>query len=73
MTPSLDEEVTVNFLVLSDWGRCGDAIQRAVADGMATVAATDAPEFVIACGDNFYEAGVESVDDPHWQASFENV
>ncbi len=31
------------------------------------------PKFVVAVGDNFYEDGVASVTDPHWQNSFEKV
>jgi hypothetical protein len=27
----------------------------------------------VSSGDNFYEEGVESVDDPHWKSSFEDV
>ena len=29
--------------------------------------------FVISVGDNFYENGVASLQDPHWQQSFEHV
>jgi tartrate-resistant acid phosphatase type 5 len=29
--------------------------------------------FVVSVGDNFYERGVTSLDDPHWQQSFETV
>lgn len=63
----------INFLIISDWGQRGNATQRAVARGMATVAASKGAQFVISCGDNFYDAGVESLEDSHWQQSFETV
>lgn len=63
----------MNFLILSDWGQRGNATQRAVANGMARVAESAGAQFVISCGDNFYDAGVASIDDSHWQESFEGV
>lgn len=63
----------MNFLIISDWGQRGNEIQRAVAKGMATVAGSRGVQFVISCGDNFYDAGVQSIEDPHWQESFETV
>jgi acid phosphatase len=70
------ETVTVNnfnFLVFGDWGREGEQDQREVATQMAIAAKATQSRFVVAVGDNFYETGVTSVDDPHWQNSFENV
>ena len=63
----------LNFLVIGDWGRKGTAGQRAVARGMARVAARLRSRFVLTTGDNFYDDGVASVDDSHWQWSFEDV
>jgi acid phosphatase len=40
---------------------------------MATVAASNKAQFIISCGDNFYDTGVKSIEDPHWQESFETV
>jgi tartrate-resistant acid phosphatase type 5 len=31
------------------------------------------PDFVVSTGDNFYESGLVSVDDPRFAASFTNV
>ena len=63
----------LNFLIVGDWGRNGEPDQLAVATQMGIVAqATDA-KFVISVGDNFYENGVATVDDPQWQSSFEKV
>jgi acid phosphatase len=61
------------FVALGDWGRRGDPVQRAVARGLAAGARDVGGRFVLAVGDNFYPAGVESVRDPHWAASFERV
>jgi tartrate-resistant acid phosphatase type 5 len=40
---------------------------------MALACQQVAAGFVISLGDNFYEDGVASLDDPHWQQSFERV
>lgn len=63
----------LNFIVFGDWGRNGEQDQRAVAAQMAEAAAAMDAKFIISLGDNFYEDGVKSVDDPQWQTSFENV
>ena len=62
-----------SFVALGDWGRAGDRHQLDVAASMARAAAEIGSRFVISVGDNFYPAGVQSVDDPQWQASFEQV
>ena len=64
---------SLNFLVFGDWGRSGEQDQLDVAAQMGIAAKAMAAKFVISVGDNFYEHGVASVDDPQWQASFENV
>jgi len=63
----------LNFLVLGDWGRNGEKDQREVATQMGIAAQELDAKFVISVGDNFYENGVKSVDDPQWQTSFEQV
>lgn len=63
----------LNFLVLGDWGRNGEPDQTAVATQMGIAAQAMDAKFIIAVGDNFYEDGVSSVDDPQWQSSFEKV
>ena len=64
---------TVNFLVFGDWGRNGEKDQADVAREMGVVAKKIDAQFILAVGDNFYEDGVASVDDPQWQSSFEQV
>lgn len=61
------------FLAMGDWGREGEPHQRAVAAQMAATAAQVQARFILAVGDNFYEDGVKSVNDPQWQSSFEQV
>jgi acid phosphatase len=63
----------LNFLIFGDWGREGQKEQRAVAEQMGTAAEAIGAKFVISVGDNFYEHGVKSVDDPQWQTSFEKI
>ncbi len=63
----------LNYLLLGDWGRKGEPDQAAVAKQMGLKGAKMDAKFVIAVGDNFYEHGVASVTDPHWQKSFEKV
>lgn len=62
-----------SFFVIGDWGRNGDFNQRELADVMNTSAGKLWTRFVATTGDNFYENGVASVDDPLWMSSFENV
>jgi tartrate-resistant acid phosphatase type 5 len=64
---------SLNFLAVGDWGREGTNRQRDVAVRMGESARELDARFVISVGDNFYEDGVTSVDDPAWQASFERV
>ncbi len=63
----------LNFQVFGDWGRRGERDQVEVAEQMAKAAGNVQPRFIVSVGDNFYENGVKSVDDPHWQKSFEQV
>lgn len=63
----------LGFLVVGDWGRDGGMSQRAVAGAMAAAATAGKPRFILSVGDNFYEDGVASVDDPHFAASFERI
>jgi acid phosphatase len=63
----------LNFLIFGDWGRQGEQDQIEVATQMAKAAKELDPKFIISVGDNFYENGVQSVDDPHWQKSFQEV
>ena len=63
----------LNFLLVSDWGWNGYNEQTNVANQMAKTADQADPKFIISCGDNFQISGVQSVTDPLWMASFENI
>jgi acid phosphatase len=68
-----DEHEAIAFVALGDWGQRGRRSQHQVAKAMATTAADLSSRFVLAAGDNFYPAGVRSVEDAHWRDSFEDV
>jgi acid phosphatase len=63
----------LNFGIIGDWGRHGRPDQLAVAQQMGIACAQANASFMISVGDNFYEDGVASLQDLHWQNSFENV
>lgn len=64
---------TLAFVAVGDWGRNGANHQRAVAEQMGRAATEIGSQFVAALGDNFYERGVTSAQDPQWRSSFEDV
>jgi tartrate-resistant acid phosphatase type 5 len=64
---------TIHFFVLSDWGFSGSDNQRKVATEMAQVSKLVGLNFILTCGDNFQIAGVDSVNDPLWFDNYENV
>ncbi len=61
---------TVRFVAFGDTGE-GNEAQYAVGQAMATLCAEKGCDFGILLGDNFYDSGVEGVDDPQWQDKFE--
>ncbi|XP_055954885.1 tartrate-resistant acid phosphatase type 5 [Patella vulgata] len=69
---------SLKFLVIGDWGGTDKfpyttVGQVSTARQMEQLAEKEHPEFVLALGDNFYNDGVETVDDPRFQDTFENV
>jgi len=60
----------VRFVMVGDTGT-GKEAQHAVADAMAAKCEAHGCDFVVLAGDNIYESGVDSVDDPQWQEKFE--
>jgi tartrate-resistant acid phosphatase type 5 len=70
---SVDDQPRLSFAVIGDWGRQGSPSQRQVARQMGIACEREKPAFVVSVGDNFYERGVTSLDDSHWQHSFETV
>lgn len=65
-------DAPLSFVVIGDWGR-GTEAQHHVAAEMGRAAAAAKARFVLSVGDNFYEQGVESIDDPLWKSAFEDV
>ncbi len=61
------------FLAVGDWGRDGASHQRDVAARMGERAAAIGSAFTVSVGDNFYNTGVQSITDPQWRTSFEDV
>ncbi|MCG8421702.1 MAG: metallophosphoesterase [Proteobacteria bacterium] len=60
----------VRFIALGDGGE-GNATQYAVAAGAVEVCAQRGCDFALYLGDNFYDNGVESVDDDEFTTKFE--
>ena len=60
------------FVALGDTGH-GNAGQRSVAQAMSNLTASQPIDFALLLGDNFYDDGVRSVDDPLFQDCFEAV
>ncbi len=63
----------LRFLAVGDWGRDGASHQRDVAAQMGRTAQAIDARFILSVGDNFYENGVASTQDPQWKTSFEEV
>lgn len=72
-TAARAETTPTAFVAIGDWGRKGEMHQTEVAAAMGQAAAEIGSRFVLSAGDNFYPAGVQTVDDPHWKESFEDI
>jgi tartrate-resistant acid phosphatase type 5 len=62
----------IYFIAIGDQGK-GGAGQRHVARLMNEKASQDSLNFVITLGDNIYNHGVSSVNDPQWKRKFEVI
>lgn len=60
------------FLAIGDTGK-GTEGQQAVADAMAAKCKVDRCDFAVMLGDNLYESGASSPDDPQFKTKFEDV
>jgi hypothetical protein len=69
----LPSKTAYNFIIISDFGRDGFSNQKEVADMMAKVANETNINFYVTGGDNFQIKGVQSIKDPLWLSSFENI
>lgn len=69
---SFRDSAAIRFLVVGDWGT-GASAQKRVAAQMCAKAGAEKPAFILSTGDNIYNSGVSSVDDPQWKTKFEDV
>src|SRR6185503_5688881 len=60
----------VRFAAMGDTGKGNDG-QKQVASAIEAKCAQSGCDFVQLLGDNIYESGATSVDDPEWQLKFE--
>lgn len=67
------DEQDVDLLIIGDWGRNGHFSQRSVAKWMDIASHLLDAEMIVTTGDNFYDNGIASVDDPFWISSFESI
>ncbi len=63
----------LRFIVIGDWGEKGNFFQRQVASAMNKIRVQQKIDFILTTGDNFYQTGVNDVNDPHFQESFEKI
>ncbi|KAF5192991.1 Purple acid phosphatase [Thalictrum thalictroides] len=64
---------SLSFLVVGDWGRRGAYNQSQVALQMGRIGAKMDIDFVISTGNNFYNDGLKSVDDPAFEESYSKI
>ena len=69
----LNDDYSVHFMAIGDWGRNGADHQKQVATQMGKWATEHPNDFILSLGDNFYPKGVTSEHDPLWHYSFENI
>ncbi|XP_030592994.1 tartrate-resistant acid phosphatase type 5a isoform X1 [Archocentrus centrarchus] len=75
---SRSNRTSIKFLAVGDWGGVPyppyiTAVQKATAREMSKIADQMGADFVLALGDNFYYTGVNTVDSPRFQETFESV
>ena len=68
--PPPPKTTSVRFVAMGDTGT-GDAGQTKIAGAVAAKCKKDGCDFVQLLGDNIYDSGASSVDDPVWQERFE--
>ena len=64
------EAGTVRFVAIGDTGE-GNEDQYMVAEAIVNLCARKGCDFAVMLGDNFYDSGVDGVDDPQWQDKVE--
>jgi tartrate-resistant acid phosphatase type 5 len=69
-TPVVPATKAVRFVAMGDTGT-GSTGQTKIANTISAKCAKDGCDFVQLLGDNLYDSGASSVDDPIWQEKFE--
>ena len=67
---------SLRFLVVGDWGGQPEFPyytegEARVAESMGVIGKSVGSQFTVSLGDNFYHNGVQSVDDPRFNETFE--
>jgi acid phosphatase len=62
----------LRFYALGDTGAATETRDHALA-ALAARAERDPADFVLLLGDNFYDVGLQSADDPRWKSDFEDA
>ena len=70
--PKLAERGNIKFIAIGDVGT-EDQNQILVADSVNRVCRSVVCDFILLLGDNFYPAGVSSIDDPRFNEGFEKL
>ena len=60
----------LGFLAVGDTGH-SNSVQAAVVEAMSAEAGRESSDFAMLLGDNFYPDGIDSVDSPRWELTFE--
>ena len=73
---TLVTDANLNFLVVGDWGGQPEDPyytpgEASVAGAMGEIGESVHSQFTVSLGDNFYHYGVQSVDDPRFNETFE--
>ncbi|KAK4768498.1 hypothetical protein SAY87_003639 [Trapa incisa] len=71
--PAVKSDGSISLLVVGDWGRRSLYNQSEVAFQMGKIGERMEIDFVISTGDNFYDDGLRSIDDPAFHESFSRV
>ena len=66
-----DADESIDIILIGDWGKSSTALPL-ISEQMGFVANYLAVDFICTLGDNFYESGVSSVDDPVWNVYHDN-
>ncbi|KAK4790185.1 hypothetical protein SAY86_017489 [Trapa natans] len=69
----IKSDSSLSFLVVGDWGRKGGYNQSAVAVQMGIKGEKLDVDFIISTGDNFYDNGLQGLDDSAFYESFTRI